>query len=164
MELCNIYIPKDIIENIYIKIKIEDNLYFTHINKYTYENFKIKNKNKIFEFINKDYKLFKKYINTYNYNQQEIDNIGLISMLNTIEITSSLYNYYDLRFIFEALYRKSKINTELINNKVLIFIINCLKKSISFNRFETIYNINNDLCLYPLHYNFIPNDDNWIYI
>ena len=99
MEFCNIYIPKDIIEYIYIKIKIDDCLHFTHINKYTYKNFKIQNKYKIFKFINKDYKLFKKYINTYNYNQQEIDNIGLMAALNTIEINSSLYNYYDLRFI-----------------------------------------------------------------
>lgn len=163
MEFCNIYIPKDIIENIYINLEKEDCLYFTHINKYTYKYFKIKNKYRIFEFINKDYKLFKKYINIYKYNKQEIDNIGLISCLNTLEINSSLYNYYDLRFIFEALYKKSKINTELIDNKVLIYIINCLKKCISFNRFETIFNINNELCLYPLHYNFIPNDD-WTYI
>tara|TARA_Y100001958_G_scaffold151290_1_gene136064 strand:- start:4606 stop:5100 length:495 start_codon:yes stop_codon:yes gene_type:complete len=164
MNFNGIYLPDIIIFYIYDKIDDNDCLNFTHINKYTYKNLKIKNKYKIFKFINKDFKLFKQYINTYKYNKEEINNIGLISAINIIEVRTTLYNYYDLRFLFEALYRKSKIDTNLVLDKTLIYIIECIKKCISFNRFETIFNINNDLSLYPLHYNFIPNDDGWIYI
>ena len=165
MNFHNIYIPKDIIEDIYINLQKEDYLCFTHINKYIYNNFKIKNKYKIFEFINKDYKLFKKYINIYTYNQQELNNIGLICSLNTIEINTTLYNYYDLRYIFESLINKSKIDTNLISSRILIYIISTIKKCIGFDRYHTIFNINNDMLLYPLHNNFIPDkEDNWIYI
>jgi hypothetical protein len=46
----------------------------------------------------------------YKYDNREIDNIGLISAINIIEVKTKIYNYYDLRFLFEVLYRKSKIN------------------------------------------------------
>ena len=164
MNFSGFYLPDIITFYIYDKINDNDSLYFTHINKYTYKNFKIKNKYKIFKFINKDFKLFKQYINIYKYDNREIDNIGLISAINIIEVKTKIYNYYDLRFLFEVLYRKSKIDTNLILDRTLVYIIKCIKKCISFNRFETIFNINNNICLYSLHYNFIPNDDKWIYI
>jgi len=76
-----------------------------------------------------------------------------------------LYNYYDLRYIFESLINKSKIDTNLISSRILIYIIISIKKCIGFDRYQTIFNINNDMLLYSLHNNFIPDkEDNWIYI
>ena len=70
MNFNGIYLPDIVIFYIYDKIDDNDCLNFTHTNKYTYNNLKIKNKYKIFKFINKDFKLFKQYINTYKYNKE----------------------------------------------------------------------------------------------
>lgn len=163
MEFNNIYLPNIIINEIYNQIDINNLIEFTHISSYTYNNFRNQTRLNILKLINKNYKLFKRYLNIYKYNQLELDNIGILCAINTNEINTTLYNYYDLRYIFESLFYKSNIDTKLILNKPLCFMINSIKKCLSFNRFETIYNINNEICLYPLHYNFIPDDD-WEYI
>ena len=163
MELNNIFISENIIHYIYEKLDKNYLINFTHINNYTYRNFKNINKYKILEFVNTDYKLFKQYINIYKYNNEEINNIGLLSAINIPEVNCIIHNYYDLRYLFESLYKKSIINIDLVENKVIKYLIKSIQNCISFDRFETIYKINNDIALYPLHYSFIPNEK-WIYI
>ena len=164
MDFNKIYLPENIIYNIYENIPDELNVTFTHINNYTYTNFRNITKYKIFKFINTNYKLYKKYINIYQYDNQEINNIGLLSAINVPEINCVINNYYDLRYLFEALYKKSVINLDLVENKIVKYLISLIENCISFDRFQTIYKINNNIALYSLHYNFIPNEDEWIYI
>lgn len=164
MELNKIFLSDNIIYYIYEKIDIYNLVNFSHINKYTYEKFKIYNKYKIFTFINTNYKLFKQYLNIYKYSNDEINNIGLLTAINLPEVDCSIYNYYDLRYLFEALYKKSVINLDLVESKITKYLIKLIEKSISFDRFQTIYNVNNNIALYSLHYSFIPNDEEWVYI
>ena len=92
-----------------------------------------------------------------------MSNIGLISAVNIPEVNCIIHNYYDLRYLFEALYNKSIINIDLVENKVIKYFIKSIQNCISFDRFK-IYKINNDIALYPLHYIFILNEDEWTYI
>jgi hypothetical protein len=166
MEFNKIYIPEIVINNIYENILDEENIIFSHINNFTFNTFRNINKYKIFRFINNNYKLFKQYLNTYKYSQIELDTIGIVSAFNIKLIKSrALYTYYDLRYIFELILKDVKFDKKMIDNEPLFFIINTIESYKTFNRFETILNINNDMLLYPLHYNFVPDNNNtWMYI
>ena len=75
---------------------------------------------------------------------------------------SYLTGYYDLRFIFELIMNGLDIYDEDIirmNNKLNIrFILQKMNSCKSFNRFETILNINKEPSLTSLHYSFKPTE------
>jgi len=169
MEFSKIYLNCDLINQIYYKLNNDSLIYFSHINKYAYNIYKKINKYRIYKYINtNNYKLFRQYLNIYNYSQTELNRLGLISVNDLNIVKQNKINlYYDLRFMFELIYNKSIIDKKLISNKIIIYMINTIQKCKSFNRFETILNINKELILYSLHYNFNPDldiDTDWLYI
>ena len=165
MEFSDIFLPENIIFIIYEKLYNNNNIIFSHINNYTYNTFKKINKYKIFTFINNNYKLFRQYLNIYNYSQSDLNTLGLLSSFNMKTIKSNmLYNYYDLRYIFELVYNNCVFYTNIIDDKIL-YIINNIQNCKSFNKFETILNINRNFVLYSLHYNFKPDINiDWVHI
>ena len=84
-------------------------------------------------------------------------------------VDAGVYKYYDLRFIFEIVYKYSGIydNYEYPKDKENIGdIILGIKDSISFDRFETINNMNHKSELYSLSRYFKPllwktKEDKW---
>ena len=165
MEFSDIFLPENIIFIIYNKLyNNNNNIIFSHINTYTYNTFKKINKYKIFTFTN-NYKLFRQYLNIYNYSQSDINTLGLLCSFNMNTIKSNiLFNYYDLRYIFELVYNNCEFDKNLTDDKIL-HIINNIHSCKSFNKFETILNINKNFTLYSLHYNFKPDINiDWVYI
>ena len=75
--------------------------------------------------------------------------------------------YYDLRYIFELIYAGLNYHGQEIKKYIiqsnLFLIMNTIQRCISFDRYETIHNINQQIMLYPLHRLFNPSYS-WEYI
>ena len=164
MEINDIYIDSNVIDIIFKKLNYEDMIQFLQVNKYMVKDYQNYIKYRIFDFINKDYRLFKGCFNRYAYNDKVIKELGIIALnkLNTIWETK-LTSYYDLRFIFELIMNNLNINDKDIieaNNSLNIrFILKKMNTCKSFNRFETIRKINNEPSLRSLHSTFHPSID-----
>jgi len=161
MELNKIYIQDDIIDYIFNNLFYEYMITFSQINKYTYKKYKDSIKFKVYEFLNNDYKLYKECFKRYKYDEMQIKTMGLIAISEPISIwATSLSGYYDLRYIFELIIVGLDINdTDIVNiNKGLNLriILSTLNGCKSFNRFETIENINREPSLRSLHMLFNP--------
>ena len=127
--------------------------------------------------MNKDYKLFKKWIKIYTYTKEELKYIFLkvSCRIPDVKVTSPLsYGnrsitsyYYDLRYIFELIYAGLNHQGQGIKGKTiqsnLFLIMDTIQRCISFDRCETIHNINQQIILYPLHRLFNPSYS-WEYI
>ena len=178
MELNKTYIQPEIIEKIFNKLSYDDMITFSHLNKYTYKKYKDSIKYKVFEYLHNDYKLYKECFKRYTYNDNTVKTLGLMAISNPVTIWgTSLSGYYDLRYIFELIMSGWNINdkdiieiTKGINLRILLNILNKCK---SFNRFETIENINNEPSLRSLHVLFNPtqslyskdrNKKKWVWI
>lgn len=169
MEFSNIYINDDIVYYIFDKLSYEDKVAFSHINRYTYDEYKDTIKYNIFKYINTDYKLYKDCINRYEYNQNEIKDLGIIAIKNMKTVWGSLLiGYYDLRYIFELIMKDLDIDhkdIKKINNKLnLQLILREIKNCKSFSRAETILNISKVPMLHALRYTFKNYDNEWMYI
>lgn len=176
MNISNIFIDENIIDIIYNNLNLNDKVNFSSINKHAYSNYKGVNKSRIYEYINNDIKLFKKALNRFNYSQNELLKISKIAINNIPNVKekksgsyqtngiNNIYNcYYDLRYIYELILNgldtySLEFNEIIINNNndIITFLINTIKKNISFSIDETKWNINNEPCLRTLHKSFIP--------
>lgn len=152
------FLPDEIIEKIFTYLNEIDKFSFIHINSYSYQNYQKELKYKIYEYITDDYFFFRKCLQIFKYDKQEILNLGIIAIENIRLIhESKLRLYYDLRFIFELVLLGFDINHKIVRKYYGInFILNKIRKSISFSRSETILNINNEISLRSLHYLFEP--------
>tara|TARA_Y100000817_G_C16763444_1_gene502725 strand:+ start:30 stop:530 length:501 start_codon:yes stop_codon:yes gene_type:complete len=161
----NIYIDDNLIYEIYNLLSFNDMIIFSFINNYTYNNYRLKNKNKIFEFLNNDYKSFRKCLQVYKYSINELNYLAKSSINNINYVTryDDNINYYDLRFIFELIYNNYYFENIPITDKFLVEAIKYIKKCISFNRFETAYNIGKVPLLHSLSYMFSAKGK-WSYI
>ena len=169
MEFNNIYINDDIVYYIFNKLSYKDKITFSHINKYTYDEYKNSIKYNIFKYINTDYKLYKDCINRYKYNQNEIKDLGLLAISDIRTTWGTLQTvYYDLRYIFELIMKNLDINDkdiQKINNKLnLQLILQEIENCKSFSRAETILNISKMPILHSLRYTFNNYDKEWQYI
>ena len=169
MEFNNIYINDDIVYYIFNKLSYKDKITFSHINKYTYDEYKDSIKYNIFKYINTDYKLYKDCINRYKYNKNEIKDLGLLAISDIRTTWGTLQTvYYDLRYIFELIMKNLDINDkdiQKINNKLnLQLILQEIENCKSFSRAETILNINKLPILHSLRYTFNNYDKGWQYI
>ena len=164
MEFNGKYFDSNVIDNIFKKLDYEDMIQFLQVNKYMVKVYQNYIKYKIFDYINKDYRMFKGCFNRYTYNDKVIKELGIIALkkLNTIW-GSNLTGYYDLRFIFELIMSGLNINDKDIieaNNSLSIrFIVKKMNSCKSFNRFETIRNVNSEPSLRSLHSTFHPSID-----
>jgi hypothetical protein len=164
MEVNNLYINDNLIYLIYNNLDLKDKLNFTCINKYTYTNYKNKNKNIIYNYIYKDYNIFTKLLYNLNYNKIELINITFKCIYFITYINNS-YNIYDFRYIFEMcmveFINKLNLFTNITIYNVHIYnIIKKIKKCIYLDRTMTIWNINLDPSLFHIHSTFKPTN-NW---
>jgi hypothetical protein len=173
-------LPIDIIDTIFYGFDYDDMVNFSLVNRYTYRMYTEHVKKKIYSYISRDYKLFRKCFFRYKYDNDDILDFGINALTNLtkVYVSSGLYSCYDLRYLFELIL----VGLDLKNNEIIVlcrdksigyeynnqleFMLQKIKKSISFTRFETIHNINKEPCLGMLHNMFKPylNNTNWIYI
>ena len=161
MEFNSLFFTNDIINIIFEGLSHHDKITFSHINHYTYHNYHNKCKYLLFDHLNKDYKCFKEWMKRYTYTENELQEIGIVCISDIGAVWESpLYCYYDLRYIFELIYAGLDYNNKEIKDRIqhlnLFLIMTTIKKCISFNRFETIHKINQEVMLRPLHRLFSP--------
>lgn len=171
MDFNNIYFEDGIIDIIFNSLDYTDKFSFSKLNHFS-RKYKRAIKYQVFNLINKDYYKYKLLMIMYRFNQNELLDLGVIAV-NDINLLwgTTLTGYYDLRYIFELIfvgldiYHPSiKENCKGVN---LFYLIRQIKSCLSFNRFETIRNINNHVSLRVLNTVFIPlksNDKKWITI
>ena len=157
MEFLNNYLNEDIIDAIFLKLPYKDKNSFLQLNNYTYIRFNEHIKYCVYDFLNTNYKYFKNLFQRYKYSEEEIFTMGIMATREAKTVWGSeMYGYYDLRFLFELIYAGLDVkHKEIINASKdhinLHLNIQRIKKCISFNRFETIYNINGEPMLYSLN-------------
>lgn len=172
MEISHIYIDEDIFNIIFENLKLKDKISFCYMNSYTYNRYKKKIKDSIYKYINVDYNLFYDLLQRYNYNSEELGLLKEKSVYEVNPVAAGIHTYYDLRFIFEIVYKYNCAfnNYEFPENKSNLKIcIQNIRNKISFNRFETINNINKDTSLFPLAHCFKPlayktREERWMYL
>ena len=157
MEFSDKYLSEDIIDAIFHRLSYEDMVSFSQITKYTYIRYDNYIKYLIYDFLNTNYKYFKILIQKYKYSENEIFDMGVNAVKGVRIIWGTpMYGYYDLRFLFELIYLGLDIKNEDIlkctkGHINLQLNIQRIKRCVSFNRFETIHNINKEPMLYSLH-------------
>ena len=82
MEISDLFINENLVNLIYNNLVINDKVNFSSINKYSYNNYKGINKLRVYEYVNKDYKLFRKALERFKYSQEELLNISDIAIKN----------------------------------------------------------------------------------
>ena len=172
MEFNSLFFTNDIINIIFEGLSHHDKITFSHINQYTYHNYHNKCKYLLFDHLNKDYKCFKEWMKRYTYTENELQEIGIVCISDIGTVWESpLTCYYDIRYIFELIYAGLDYNNKEIKDRIqhlnLFLIMTTIKKCISFNRFETIHKINQEVMLRPLHRLFSPihqGSRSWEYI
>ena len=174
MNFNNIYLNDDLSFFIYNFLNLKEQIYFMQINRYTRNTFFTKLKNQIYKYINEDYLKFKLFLDNMKYTKYELKNISLTlaKEINYVYHFSLFYEKelktYDLRYLFELIYKGININDkEFINNLKylnIIYSINEIKRCIIWSRELTIFNIINNPWLYVLHSHFngyFKNDTCW---
>ena len=157
MDLLN----NDIIFNIFNLLDISNKLNFIIINKNNYNLFKEDIQKCIILklLLKNNYEKFYYLLNKYNYGR-EFNNYLLNIAVSNIGCVWVDYHcgIYDLRYIFEIIFKESCINENIIKQKNFNFYLHfykILKKCIIYNnRSATLININNENMLSSLHNNF----------
>ena len=161
MEFNHIFLIDNIIDIIFEGLSYYEKITFSHINKFTYHNYYSECKYLIYIHLNKDYQRFKEWMKRYTYTENELQKLGIICIRDIRSVWESPLNcYYDLRYIFELVYAGLDYHNKEIKDSIqqmnLLLIMHTIKKCISFNRFETIHKINQEVMLRPLHRLFTP--------
>lgn len=153
MEMLDIYINEHLLDNIFDNLEIDDQIIFTHINKYTYTRYMYSVKSLVYQYINNDYNIFYTCICRYKYTDIELKRLCNLSLHNLdIDIIYGK-RYYDLRYIFELLYRRRDIyNSIQIDNNKMNTIVKNIKTIMGIDRYDTINNINNHPMLFQLRH------------
>ena len=175
MDINNIYIDEEIINLFFHLLDFNDKVNITKTNKALFVLYKDKVRNEIFQYINYDYLLFHECLKRFKYTEEE--KIKLMEgSLNVNSVLNVSGRFCDLRFIFELCYYsrnyfyKNIYNNDRLKGKdILLLMIKEIYNSISFNRFETILNIEGKMILYSLKRSFKPilwktNESQWIYL
>ena len=172
----------DVLDIIFNQLTLDEMIFFYQVNSYTYNLFKdvIKNKAKIY--LNTDYKKFRNVVVRYNYRKEDLLEMGLLGVKGINRVAPFLkykhlkpYKYYDLRYLFELIFLGLDIDDKLFVDECrkqsvrfetqIEMMLKSIKNNISFNRFETVHNINKEAqILGVLHRSFRANDKDWVYI
>jgi len=150
----------DVLIEIFILCGVKDKKKLCEVNKLFYEIFNPKlQKYKLITFLNRDYLQFYNFLNEYDYSK-EITYMNKIIVRSFMSIptvyASPTCGMYDLRFIFELMYKGYNIETEDIKIYNLHFFIHFysqIKKCIANTRKETLSNIDNCSYLFSLRQN-----------
>ena len=163
MEFNNIYIDPNINDYIFEQLKYEDMIIFLQINKFTLSRYSEAVKNKVFDFLNVDYRLYKRCFMRYKYDSLTIKTLGIQAIACLNNVVAHHNRYYDLRFTLELILNGLDIYDEDIinaNEKGNVrFILKKMYGCKSFTRFETILNVNKEPSLCSLHRLFHPSVD-----
>lgn len=182
-----IYIDEEISDIFYNQISFYDKINLTKTCKSLFSRYKDIVRMEVFTFINRDYYLFYECLKRFKYTREEQKKLMVKSMdVPPIESTSGIF--MDLRFIFEICYNLKNYlykniykknfdenikmqygNTIYEKEYILQIMIKVICKCISFNRFETIQNIEKEMILFSLKRNFNPIlwktwEDKWTYL
>tara|TARA_B100000519_G_C14093016_1_gene367282 strand:+ start:214 stop:750 length:537 start_codon:yes stop_codon:yes gene_type:complete len=175
MELNNVYLDEEIINIFFNLLDFKSKINFTKINKVLFVLYKDKVRCGIFQYINHDYLLFHECLKRFKYTKKE----QIILMDKSLDVNSVMNvsgQFCDLRFIFELcyysrnyFYKNTYKKGKLKGKDILSLMIKEICNSISFNRFETILNIEGKMILYSLKRSFKPilwktNESRWIYL
>lgn len=177
MNICGVYINGEITDKFFYNLSFFDKLNLTKCCKGSFKRYKDIVRHEAFRYINYDYKLFYECLRRFKYTKEEQKKLIEISM-NVLSISTISGTFMDLRFIFEIcyylngyLYKNMFSKHKKKNDKeyILQLMIKEIYKSISFNRYESIRNIEKEMILFSLMRNFKPTnwitrEDNWTHI
>ena len=175
MDINNIYFDEEIMNIFFHLLDFNSKVNFTKTNKTLFVLYKDKVRHQAFNYINHDYLLFHECLKRFKYTKEE--QIKLIDKsLDVNSVINVSGQFCDLRFIFELcyylrnyFYKNTYKKGKLKGKDILSLMIKEIYNSISFNRFETILNIEGKMILYSLKKSFKPilwktNDTEWIYL
>ena len=176
MNVNRIYIDEEIINILFDLLDFNDKINFTKTNKESFFLYREKVRCEIFQYINYDYLLFHECLKRFKYTKKE--QIKLMEeSFNVVRLHSTGGCFCDLRFIFELCYYSNnhffkniyKKQLQDIQGEILSLMIKEIISCISFNRFETILNIEKKMILLTLKRDFKPvlwktNDVTWRYL
>ena len=176
MNVNGIYISEEIIDMVYSHLNFNDRINFTKTNKDIFHKYKDQVRCEIFNYINYDYLLFYECLRRFNYSNAEQIRL-MTESLNLVKLQSLPGGALsDLRFIFEICYYsknylykniyKKTYDVQTGEGDIFSLMIKEIIAWISFNRFETILNIEKSPILYSLKRDFKPilwqsNDTTW---
>ena len=156
-----IFYNEDILEIIFINSPIRERIKFIKTNKFIYENFKKEiQKYKLILYANKDYLNFYHTLNNYKYEEYYdklyMDKIIARCFMYIPNIWASYTcGMYDLRFIFELMFKGYDIAKEVkkYNAHFYIHFYKRIKNCLSDTREETLSKIEKDSYLFSLKKN-----------
>ena len=90
MELNDIYIDPNVIDIIFKKLNYEDMIQFLQVNKYMVKVYQNYIKYRIFDYINKDYRLYKNCFKRYTYDDNVIKELSNNIDSNLLELSLKL--------------------------------------------------------------------------
>ena len=162
----------DIIYLIYDNINYKDKYNFFLIIKDLYNLLKDDYvKFKLIKYVNNDYLNYYNLLTNHNYkNDQDFMNLITVkAFMNIPKLKPSLaVEMYDLRYVFELIYKNYCLNDKDIKRYNPHFYIHFYKKIknciVIDNRELTLSNINKDSYLYSLKQNKFKNNKDWVSI
>jgi len=187
MNICDLYISNEITDKFFYLLSFYDMINLTKCCKSSYKMYKDIVRRLAFKYINSDYILFHECLRRFKYTTNEQMKLMCISM-NVLPIETTLGTFMDLRFIFEICYyckmhlykniyhkydkqKNKRQNKDTIYERenILQIMIKEICKCISFNRFESIQNIEKEMILFSLKRNFKPiiwktREEEWRYL
>lgn len=188
MNVGDLYIDCEITDKFFYLLSFYDKLNLTKCCKGSFKRYKDIMRHEAFAYINDNYVLFHECLRRFKYTKNEQIKLMDLSM-NVLPIQTTSGIFMDIRFIFEIcyylksylyknIYKQSygkhiiKIqygNTIYEREYILQLMIKEITKSISFNRFESIHNIEKEMILFSLRRTFKPilwktREEEWTYL
>ena len=188
MNVGDLYIGGEITDKFFYLLSFYDMINLTKCCKESFQRYKDIVRHLAFQYINSDYLLFYECLKRFKYTNEEQKRLMKYSM-NVLPIETTSGSFMDLRFIFEICYYckrhlykgiyKNRYDSHIIKMQygntiyekdyILQLMIKEMCKCISFNRFESIRNIEREMILFSLKRNFNPilwktREDKWTYL
>jgi hypothetical protein len=188
MNVGDSYISGEITDKFFYLLSFHDMVNITKCCKESFQRYKDIVRGLAFQYINSDYVLFYECLRRFRYTNEEQKRLMKLSM-NVLSIQTTSGSFMDLRFIFEICYYckkflykgiyKNSYDSQVIKMQygniiyekdyILQLMIKEICKCISFNRFETLINIEREMILFSLKRNFNPilwktREGKWTYL
>ena len=188
MNVGDLYIDREITDKFFYLLSFYDMINLTKCCKGSFYRYKDIVRRLAFQYINSDYVLFYECLRRFKYTKEEQMRLMKCSM-NVLPVKSTSGSFMDLRFIFEICYYckeylyksvyKNSYDSHTIKMQygniiyekeyILQLMIKEISKCISFNRFESIRNIDREMILFSLKRNFNPilwktREEKWTYL
>lgn len=188
MNVGDLYIGGEITDKFFYLLSFYDRLNLTKCCRGSFKRYKDIMRHEAFNYINNDYFLFHECLKRFKYTKDEQMKLMDLSM-NVSPIESTSGSFMDLRFIFEICYylkmylyknvykysydkhiiKMQYGNTIYEKEYILQLMIKVISKCISFNRFESIRNIEQEMILFSLKRSFKPilwktREEKWTYL